>query len=298
MSQEKRKALGRGLESLLPARSATVAPAPPAPVAVAAEEGETVRQIPLAQIDRSPYQTRLALDEQALAELAASIAASGLVQPVVVRPAPGGRYQLIAGERRWLASERAGKSTVPAIVRQVSAEQAMEMTIVENLLREDLNAMEQARAFERLGREFALTQEQMAQRTGKDRTSIANYLRLLRMPLEVQAAVEKGALSFGHAKALMTLDDDPMVKVAARVIERGLSVRQTEALVFALKLPAERPQKPTRPQDPNVRQAERDLERALGLRVTIKDRKGRGKIMIEYATLDDFDRVVNALSKG
>ena len=168
---DKRKVLGRGLDSLIPAARAASANQP------VSTPGEMIRQLPVEQIDRNPYQTRSRFDETALAELAESIKASGVVQPILVRPQLNGRFQLIAGERRWLASQRAGKTTVPAIVKQVSNEQAMEMTIVENLQREDLNPVEQARAYERLGREFGLTQEQMAQRTGKDRTTVANFQR-------------------------------------------------------------------------------------------------------------------------
>ena len=149
-----------------------------------------------------------------------------------MRAVPGGRYQLIAGERRWLASQQAGKTTVPAIVRQVSNEQAMEMTIIENLQREDLNPIEQARAFDRLGREFGLTQEQISLRTGKERSSVANFLRLLRLPESVQAWVAGGHLSFGHAKALLGLDSpEAMLTVANRAVEQGLSVRQIEGVV-------------------------------------------------------------------
>src|SRR3954471_12444707 len=200
----KKKALGRGLDALLP--SSRPAAAVAVAVKPAPELGDGTREIAVTDIDRNPYQTRLRVDEVALNELAASIRATGVVQPILVRPVMkeggGTRYQLIAGERRWLASQRAGKTTVPAIVRQVSNEQAMEMTIVENLQREDLNSMEQARAYERLGREFGLTQEQMAQRTGKDRSSVANFLRLLRLPEQIQTMIEDGKLTFGHAKAL------------------------------------------------------------------------------------------------
>lgn len=290
---DKRKALGRGLESLLPP------PQPPAsrplpPPAGAAPDG--VHEIPLEQIDRNPFQPRMQSRESGLDELAASIMASGVVQPIVVRATEGGRFQIIAGERRWLASQRAGKPTVPAIVRQVSNEQALEMAIIENLQREDLNPIEHARAFDRLGREFSLTQEQMAQRTGKDRASVANYLRLLKLPPAVQVEIEHGALTFGHAKVLMSLASPEVVgKMAAQVVELGLSVRQTEDLVFSIEHPVERKKK-EKPADPNVRQAERDLERALGMKVRITDRKGRGRIVIEYGSLDDFDRLVAALA--
>ena len=184
----KRRALGKGLESLLPSIPKTTDHAQPA--APAQETGKP-RELSVDAIDRNPYQTRTRFDEVQLAELAASITATGVVQPILVRPLANGRFQLIAGERRWLASKRAGKDTIPAILRQVSDEQAMEMTIVENLQRTDLNPMEQARAFERLSQEFKLTQEQMAQRTGKDRASVANFLRLLRLPIEVQGRSEE-----------------------------------------------------------------------------------------------------------
>ena len=172
----KRRALGKGLDSLLPR-----VPSAPAPSAEETEGGKPL-EISLDQIDRNPFQTRSHVNEEQLAELAASITANGVVQPVLVRPLANGRFQLIAGERRWRASELAGKKTIPAILRQVSDEQAMEITIVENLQRADLNPMEQARAFERLSREFHMTQEQMAVRTGKDRASVANFLRLLKLP--------------------------------------------------------------------------------------------------------------------
>ena len=206
----------------------------------AAESGESgrPREIPVGEIERSPFQTRTRFDEVQLAELAASIAATGVVQPVLVRPLPHGHYQLIAGERRWLASQRAGKETIPAIIRQVSDEQAMEMTIVENLQRSDLNPMEQARAYERLSGEFQLTQEQMAKRTGKDRTSVANFLRLLKLPEEVQGKVEEGVLSFGHARALLPLEDPAAIlKAAQKVAAQAMSVRQTEGYVQKLLNP-------------------------------------------------------------
>src|ERR1039458_8639152 len=226
----KRRALGKGLDSLLPRGQA--------PAAAAEAEGGKPREIPLDQIDRNPFQTRSRVNEELLAELAASIVSNGVVQPVLVRPLANGRYQLIAGERRWLASQLAGKETIPAILRQVSDEQAMEITIVENLQRADLNPMEQARAFERLSREFHMTQEQMAQRTGKDRASVANFLRLLRLPTTVQARVESGQLSFGHARTLLAFEhDEEIEKAAKRIAALSLSVRQTETYVQGLLHP-------------------------------------------------------------
>jgi ParB family chromosome partitioning protein len=291
---DKRKALGRGLDTLLPSRNAPATAPPPTTVL----QGEAIHQLALELIDRNPYQTRTTLDEAALRELADSITATGVLQPITVRAIAGGRYQIIAGERRWMASQQAGKSTVPAIVRQVSNEQAMEMTIIENLQREDLNPIEQARAFDRLGREFGLTQEQISLRTGKERSSVANFLRLLKLPEAVQAWVAGGHLSFGHAKALLGLDSqEAMMAIANRAMEKAWTVRQTEEAVANLTYPTPPIEKQLRELavDPNVREAERELERALGVRVTITDRKGKGKILLEYSSLEDFDRIVSAL---
>ena len=251
-------------------------------------------------IDHNPYQTRIHVDEAALQELADSIKATGVLQPITVRAVPGGRYQLIAGERRWLASQQAGKPTVPAIVRQVSNEQAMEMTIIENLQREDLNPIEQARAFERLSREFGLTQEQISVRTGKERSSVANFLRLLRLPEAVQAYVSGGHLSLGHAKALMALDSpESVMKIASLVIEKGLTVRQTEDAVADFLHPMDRrafQEIKEKLVDPNVKEAQRTLERVLGVRVKITDRNGKGKILLEYKSLKDFDHILEVLN--
>ena len=291
---DKRKVLGRGLESLLPGARATATA--PAPVAAPGESGG-VREIPIEEIERNPYQTRTRLDEVALHELAASIRSNGVVQPVVVRRVEG-RYQLIAGERRWRASKLAGKQTVPAIVKEASNEQAMEMTIIENLQREDLNPIEQARAYERLSREFTLTQEQMAQRTGKDRSSVANFLRLLKLPVEVQLDVESGGLSFGHAKVLMMLDSgEAQLELAKRAVDDALSVRQLEQIVHDLMHPEPKAERAARQVDPNIREAERDLERALGVRVEIRDSGGKGKIILRYGSLEDYDRVVEMLGR-
>jgi ParB family transcriptional regulator, chromosome partitioning protein len=292
----KRRALGKGLDSLLGARPQTPAAAP----AAAETEGGKPREIPLDQIDRNPFQTRTHVDEAQLAELAASITANGVVQPILVRPLHGGRFQLIAGERRWRASQLAGKPTIPAILRQVSDEQAMEITIVENLQRADLNAMEQARAFERLAREFHMTQEQMAQRTGKDRATVANFLRLLKLPNGVQGRVESGELSFGHARALLAFEHaEEMEKAAQRAISLSLSVRQLESYVQGLIHPERKEKKEPKPEpviDPNVREAQDRLQRSLGLKVTIEDKNGRGRVIIEYARLEDFDTLLEQLA--
>ena len=289
----RRRALGKGLDSLLP-RTHTPAASPAEP------EGGRPREIPLDQIDPNPFQTRSQINEEQLAELAASVSANGVVQPILVRPQASGRFQLIAGERRWRASQIAGKTTIPAILRQVSDEQAMEITIVENLQRADLNPMEQARAFERLSREFHMTQEQMAVRTGKDRATVSNFLRLLRLPNSVQTRVETGELSFGHARTLLAFEHaEEIEKAAQRICVLSLSVRQTENYVQGLLHPektAKKEPKEAPPVDPNVREVQERLQRALGLKVHIEDHNGRGKVIIEYGKLEDFDTLLEQLA--
>jgi ParB family chromosome partitioning protein len=296
VTDPKRRALGKGLESLLPSRPtpATV----PVITAVAEPTGKPL-EIPLDHIERNPFQTRTRFDEAQLTELTQSIAASGVVQPIVVRPLSAGKYQLITGERRWLASRKAGKATIPAIVRQASDEQTLEMTIVENLQRADLNPMEQARAYQRLSHDFKMTQEQMATRTGKERASVANFLRLLRLPEQIQHKVESGDLSFGHARTLLALDSAESITAAAqKVMALSLSVRQTESYVQGLINPEAKPKKeakPIQPEDPNVREAQDRLQRTLGLKVHIEDKKGKGRVIIEYSGLEDFDSLLTAL---
>ena len=294
---EKRKVLGRGLETLLPPRHLPHASTAVSSAAAPSDRpGEALHQIPLEHLDHNPYQTRtVSLDPNALNELAASIQAVGVLQPIVVRPVAGGRYQVIAGERRCEAARMLHHQTLPAVVRPVSNEQAMEMTIVENLQRLDLTPMEEARGYDRLSREFGLTQEQMAQRTGKERSSVANFLRLLKLPPSVQAMLDQGELSFGHAKVLMALESPEAIeKLAHRVVALSLSVRQTEQAVTNLVHPPERAEK-VRIVDPNVKEAEQELQRALGVRVAITDRNGKGKILIEYSSLEDFDRILEVM---
>lgn len=357
MIQDKKKALGRGLESLLAPRqqagmaagtkvvTVPVSAPQPAPVPEAAAElmsadraptltesahlklenieasaatrkshsgssqleskirlGSSIIEIPLQLILRNPYQTRFtSLDDPGMLELVDSIKTHGVMQPVVVRPldapGPGGElYQMVAGERRWLASRQAGKEHVPATVRVISDTEAMVLTIIENLHRQDLNPMQHARAFFRLMEEFRLTQEEIAQRVGMARSVVANYLRLTRLPELLQKAIEEGRLSFGHAKVLLPLAGSESLEMCARRVLAGrLSVRETEALVEEFLHPSAPRQKAERLVDPNVRAAEDEIARSLGCRVRIKDRNGRGKIEIEYRSLEDFDRVVGSL---
>jgi ParB family chromosome partitioning protein len=288
----KRRALGKGLDSLLPRTQVSAANH---------EEGGKPREINIELIDKNPYQTRSTFDEKQLDELAGSIKSSGVIQPILVRPQPNGRFQLIAGERRLLASKRAEKATIPAILRIVSDEQAMEITIIENLQRSDLNPMEQAHAYERLSKEFMLTQDQIAVRTGKDRSSITNFMRLLKLPHSVQIRIESGVLSFGHAKALLALETAEDVERAAQKISSlSLSVRQTENLIQNMMNPEMRVRRVAKDEpalDPNVRAAKDQLQQVLGLKVQIEDKNGRGKVIIEYARLEDFDALMEKLTK-
>src|SRR6266446_6663802 len=263
-------------------------------------DGETVFLLGIDLIDPNPYQTRREFNEQALAELRDSIAAQGVLQPIVVRPRVEGRFSLILGERRLRASKMAGKTTIPVIVKRVSEQQAAEMTLVENLQREDLNCVEQAEAFANLSTEFKLTQEQIGARAGISRESVSNYMRLLTLPEGVIGALQKGRLTYSHARTLLRLTDNVQIwKYAQRAMEEKMSVAKLEDVVFGVSAPTGRdePNKGSgaRWVDPNVKAAQRSLEEVLGMRVRIRDRKGRGKIVIEYGTLEDFDRVVGML---
>jgi ParB family transcriptional regulator, chromosome partitioning protein len=362
---EKRRALGRGLESLLPGPRAVTAPpvpgsatpskpqvphavrndghvgevseVPPADpvvhgaavelrpsnplktgipsleedIAILAQSesrvhGNLVVNLALSDIDRNPFQTRHVHSDNALLELAESIKANGVVQPILVRPAEDdGRYILILGERRMHASKLAGKTTIPAIVRRVSQQQAAEMTIIENLQREDLSPLEQAEAFRVLSEEFKLTQAQIGERVGLSRESVANYMRLLRLPRPVQELMTEKKINFAEAKELLKLqNEDQITKAALLAVEKGMNFEQVEKLVLQMSglldvpgMPGqERKQSGARWVDPNVRAAQMELERLLGVRVKIRDRKGKGKIVIEYHTVDDYERVLGMLS--
>ena len=373
---EKRRALGRGLESLLPgpravAQAPTVpqnarkdgatgstassassalasssqfpvvnsqspdSPIPTAAVGTAvpgsvdrlqavasgqAGDGEDVFRIGLDQIEDNPYQTRQEFDREALLELAESIKTQGVLQPIVVRPAAAGagevrpaavqpeetrpeneaRFTLILGERRLRASRLAGLTTIPAIVKRVSDQQAAEMTLVENLQRADLNCVEQAEAFSDLSTQFHMTQEEIGKRVGVSREQVSNYIRLLSLPEGVIGALLKGTLQYSHARTLLQLRDHAQIwKLAQKVIAEKMSVAKLEDLVQGGSMPSGLGQTKTdgrvRMVDPNVKAAQRSMEEVLGMKVRIRDRKGRGKIVIEYATLEDFDRVVEML---
>ena len=267
-----------------------------------------VVNVAISDIDKNPFQTRLVDDDDALEELSDSIKANGMVQPIVVRPAEQeGRYILIMGERRLHASKKAGKTHVPALVRRVSEQQAAEMTIVENLQREDLSPMEQAESFRVLSSQFNMTQQQIAERVGLSRVSVANYMRLLKLPREVMQMLMEKRINFAKAKELLKLgDNDRIAEAALYAVKKGMNIEQVEMLVLRMDglldplpdMPGVQKEKKSsgaRWVDPNVRSAQMDLERLLGVRVRIRDRKGKGRIVIEYSTVDDYERVVEML---
>src|SRR6266446_2064679 len=283
-----RNALGRGLGALIREPEPQVAP-PPAPVAAgaaAAPARETMsagpQQVDIDLIDPSPYQPRTKFREEALDELARSIKASGIIQPLVLRPI-GARFQLIAGERRWRAAQRAGLTKVTAIVRHVSDELALEMTLVENIQREDLNAIETARAFDRLMEEFHLTQEAVAERTGKDRATVANAVRLLKLEPNIQEWIEEGKLSAGHGRALLAVVDAKLrMRYAHRASRGGLTVRQIERL--AARRARTGIAVASAPEDANIRAALEELQRHLGTKIMLREKtKARpGQLVLEY----------------
>jgi len=286
-----RNALGRGLGALIrepePAQPASVPSTVSAggSAVAAAPAREAVfgpQEIDIDLVEPSPYQPRTRFREEALDELARSIQASGIIQPIVVRPV-GNRYQLIAGERRWRAAQRAGLGRVAAIVRQVADELALEMTLVENIQREDLNAMEAARAFERMMEEFQMTQEAVAERTGKDRATVANAIRLLKLEPTIQDWIEEGKLSAGHGRALLAvLDPQLRMRYAQRASRGGLTVRQIERL--ASRRARGSKEKGATHIDPNIREALEELQRHLGTRIFLRERtKVRpGQLVLEY----------------
>ncbi len=289
----KRRALGRGLTALLPTR----APAAQPPAQVAAGPDRHPSDLPIDLIDPNPVQPRNVFQPEKLAELAQSIRANGIIQPLVVRPA-GNRYQLIAGERRWRAGKLAGLERVPAIVQFVPDSRLLEITLIENIQREDLNPIEAANAFARLASDFQLSHEDIAARTGKDRSTITNLLRLLQLPDDVKQLVAERRLSQGHARALLALPTTDLQRhLADRCVSQGLSVRQAEQLVRR----AVEPRKPKVPEDdppldPNVKAAIHEMERALGTRVRIVPRSDqKGKIEIEYYSADDLDRIYTVI---
>jgi len=256
-------------------------------------DGE-MRDIPVDLIQRGRYQPRRDMDPAALQELSDSIRQQGVMQPVVVRPIAEGRYELIAGERRWRATQIAELDRIPAIIREVPDEAAIAMALIENIQRENLNPIEEAFALQRLQEEFGLTQAQVAEAVGKSRTTITNLLRLIGLTEDVRTMLEHGDLEMGHGRAMLTLPPEQQMQVARQVVAKSLSVRQTEALVRRIQQekPAEE-KEASRTLDPNIRALQDDLSDRLGARVSIAHgKRGKGKVVIEYTSLDELDGIL------
>ena len=249
--------------------------------------------MPLEFLQRGKYQPRIDFDEAALQELADSIKAQGVMQPIVVRSIGADRYEIVAGERRWRASQLAALDTIPAIVRDISDETAIAMALIENIQRENLNPLEEARALKRLQSEFDLSQQEVATAVGKSRPVIANLMRLLSLEREVSEMLEHGRIDAGHGKVLLALDGGDQVRAARKVVDSKLSVRQTEALVKAMLAPAV----DTAPQrkDPDIDRLERQLSERFGTKVVIENKNGRGKLVIQYSDLDVLDGILNRI---
>lgn len=286
-----RKALGRGLDALLSSRPGAAAAVAAAP---AVESGEQVRMIALEAIDPNPDQPRTVFQPGAIEELALSIKEDGVIQPILLKPV-GSRFMVVVGERRWRASKLAGLSEIPAVIRDVSEEKILEIALVENIQREDLNPIEIATALQRLANEFQLSHEELAQRTGKDRTTVTNLLRLLRLPSDVQEMVGEKKLSMGHARALLSLPEaDQQRTLAQRIVRQGLSVRQVEQLVKQMQEPSAPVVKPV--VDPNVAAAIARLEECLGAPVRLVERGKKGRIEISYGSPAELDRLYSVLT--
>jgi len=286
------KALGKGLHALLPKRDAA-----PSPTSETPRTGETgVLMAALAQVRPNPNQPRRDFDEQALLELAQSIDREGVIQPIIVRRTTSGGFEIIAGERRWRAASLAGLTEVPVIIRQADDQKVLELAIVENIQREDLNPIELAVAFERMATELSLSHEEIGQKTGKDRATVTNSIRLLQLPVPVRDLVSARKLTPGHARALLKLTtEQAQIDLATRCIHEGWSVRQIEEFSKPATEPGDeivvRKTDP-KPVDPNVKAAITELERALGTRVRITEkRKGKGVIELEYYSDEDLDRI-------
>ncbi len=286
-AEKRRPALGRGMAALL-----SNAPPPVSASPSSAIPGRTLLSLPIEAIDRNPEQPRKRFEDARLEELAASIKQHGVVEPILVRR-EGGRYRILAGERRWRAAQRAGLKEVPAVLREASEREAFELALVENLQREDLNAIEEAEAYEVLLQDHGLTQEKIAERVGRERSTVANALRLLRLPIEVRDEVKDGQLDMGHARALLGLEEaDAIRRAAQRVIRERLSVRATESLVRQLMTRGKKhPSAP--PQPPGIRDLSQRLQRRLGARCRVVPKSAvAGRLEVEYTSLDELDGIL------
>lgn len=286
----KKRGLGRGLDALLAGNTVTGIEEQ-----AASTPQSELQQLPLDVIQRGKYQPRRDMDPQSLEELAQSIRAQGVMQPIVVRPIAAGRYEIIAGERRWRASQQAGLDKIPALVRVIADEAAIALALIENIQREDLNPIEEAVALQRLQQEFELTQQQVADAVGKSRVAVANLLRLINLPEDVKVMLSHGDLEMGHARALLGLPSERQVEGARHIVARGLSVRQTEALVRQWLADAGKKPK-QKIEDPDIKRLEEKISERLGSAVSIKhNQKGRGELVIKYSSLNELQGVLKRI---
>lgn len=295
-----RRALGKGLSALLPSKAAPHAA--PSPTQPHPEHTMPIAAVPIDAIDPNPVQPRSIFQSDRLEELAQSIRANGIIQPLIVQKS-GSRYELVAGERRWRAAKLAGLAEVPVVVQDFARERLLEVALIENIQREDLNPIEAAQAFQRLASEMGLSHEEIGRRTGKDRSSIANMIRLLKLPPEVQRLVAENRLPMGQARALLALpDQQSQIRLAEKASAQGMSTRQVEALVRQLTEPRATEGTPAdaRPKasDPNVQSAVQELERVLGTRVRlVEQNENRGRLEIEYYSQDDLTRIYALITR-
>jgi len=296
----KKRGLGRGLDALLGSAAEQSAAS-----SVVTEENtggsgsseKSLLELPVDLIQRGKYQPRRDIDPDSLQELADSIRAQGVMQPIVVRSISDKKYEIIAGERRWRATQLAGLDSIPVVIKNVSDEAAIAMALIENIQREDLNPIEEAVSLQRLQQEFELTQQEVANAVGKSRSTVANLLRLMTLQEDVRTLLEHGDLEMGHARALLGLEGMDQSQAARVVVGKGLSVRQTEALVRNLIETKDKPTAPPQQLDPNIRQLQEDLSQKLGARVQIKHTaKGKGKLVLNYSSLDELDGILSHIN--
>ena len=288
----KKRGLGRGLNALLREANSEVTSSASDDASQSLGDYAILKKLPVDLIQRGQYQPRRDIEPEALEELAESIKAQGVMQPIVVREISPQQYEIIAGERRWRATQLAGLDTIPALVRELNDETALAMALIENIQREDLNSMEEAIALHRLQTEFELTQQEVATAVGKSRSSVANFLRLMSLPKETQVLLERGDIEMGHAKTLLGLPQDQQAAAARWVVAKGLTVRETEAYVSRL-LEGGKKDHATPLKDPNIKALETELASKLGAKVQIQHgRKGKGKLVLAYNSLDELDGIL------
>ncbi|HJV47113.1 MAG TPA: ParB/RepB/Spo0J family partition protein [Bacillota bacterium] len=279
------KRLGKGLDALIPS--------------LHVDDQDQIIEVLCKDVRPNPYQPRKEFDEKALDELAESIKEHGVIQPLIVRKSDIKGYELVAGERRLRASERAGRQKVPVVIRDFSNEQVMEIALIENLQRENLNAIEVAAAYDKIMKQFSLTQEELAKKVGKSRPHVANFMRLLQLPKEIQSFVSRGTLTMGHARALLAIEDDQLrIKIAQEVIKKDLSVRQIEELIKEMTRNVSRETKEKPKRDVSLTQFEERLQETFGTSVHIKMGKNKGKIEIDFYTNEDLERILDLINNG